>query len=118
MMGARVDPRHWEMPLRAGATPKTWVNTEGLVAPPTMDLRHSTSVFFPVHEGVVLRFQKGASTVIDGGYFRCAWYESDRSFLSRFANSANDFTTPIPAGARWIRVSYPDDCHPRVTATI
>ncbi len=90
-----------------------WINAAGEVVETNYDyaVMHD---YIPVEPGKTLTFSKTDSVIIDGGFWRWSWHDADKNFISRQADSSNEFQWVVPDGAHYIRVSYPMDAYPQI----
>ncbi|HEL1628917.1 TPA: hypothetical protein TXL51_000363 [Streptococcus suis] len=66
-----------------------------------------------VDTGAKYTFSKVTKTGNDN-YWRVNYLDQDYQFVNRFANDSNKFTITIPAGVRYIWVSYPDNANCKI----
>lgn len=93
--------------IRSTETADTWIDTSGNVSVKT---EHSTSDYISIEPSTDYMFTKSESTVSDGGYFRYAWYDANRTYLGKSNHNSNEFLWTSPSNAYYIRISYPTDC--------
>jgi predicted nucleic acid-binding Zn-ribbon protein len=98
--------------IRATETPNTWIPLNGIVSPHN---NHATSDYIAVIPNQTYAFSKINSEVATDypGYFRWAWYDEEKNYISRQASSDNEFLWEVPNGAYFVRISYPDDSSPK-----
>lgn len=96
--------------IRSRETKNTGVNTVGDI---TVMNGCATSDYIEVTPDEVLAFSKKNSSTTDG-YFRWAWYSSDKTYINREPNNSHSFLWTVPKEAKYIRVSYPMDAFPKV----
>src|SRR5690606_34846429 len=97
--------------IRSTEEKGTWVDVSGKVLPQP---NHSTSDYIPVEPNTDYMFTKSDSNLArDGGYFRWAWYDENKNYIGRRADSRNEFLWTTPNNAHYVRISYPDDSYPK-----
>ncbi len=88
-----------------------WINISGQVVSAN---NHSTSDYIPVKPNTDYMFTKSDSNLAnDAGFFRWAWYDEDKNYISRQPNSSNEFLWTTPNNVHYVRISYPDDSYPK-----
>jgi len=97
--------------IRSTETNATMINVSGQV---DSAINHSTSDYIPVKPNTDYMFTKSDSNLAtDAGFFRWAWYDEDKNYISRSPDSRNEFLWTVPANAHFVRISYPDDSYPK-----
>ncbi|WP_053430778.1 phage tail spike protein [Halalkalibacterium halodurans] len=98
--------------IRSTEEKGTWINLSGQVVSAN---NHSTSDYIPVKPNTDYMFTKSDSNLADdAGFFRWAWYDEDKNYISRQANSSNEFLWTTPNNVHYVRISYPDDSYPKL----
>lgn len=97
--------------IRSTEEKGTWINPSGQVVSAN---NHSTSDYIPVKPNTDYMFTKSDSNLEnDAGFFRWAWCDEDKNYISRRANSSNEFLWTTPNNVHYVRISYPDDSYPK-----
>lgn len=71
---------------------------------------HSVSDYIVITPDTEYMFSRNESTVSDGGYFRYAWYDADKTYIGRASNAELQFGWVTPSTAHFVRISYPTEC--------
>ena len=95
--------------IRKTEVADTWIDSSGNIV---AHANHDTSDFIPVKAGSYM-FSRLESALVSSPFFRWAWYDSDKIYIDRQANSATSFPWTPPSGAAFVRISYPTDCSPK-----
>ena len=91
--------------VRHNETVGYYIGTDGSVTTATAC---SIGEYIAITPNTVYTFSK-TSGALDN-YFRYAWYTSDKTYISRVANSNNKFSWTSPSNAYYVRISYPTEC--------
>ncbi|GGP13580.1 phage tail spike protein [Oceanobacillus neutriphilus] len=98
--------------IRSTETENTFIDLEGGLV---VSSYRSTSDYINVVPNSDYMFSKSDSEIDynDSGFFRWAWYDENKNYISRAANSSNEFMWSVPDDAYFVRISYPKDCYPK-----
>lgn len=96
--------------IRHTETKNTYIDTSGNIVNQN---GYATSDYIELVPGGIMAFSKETVSSNDE-YFRWAWYDSNKGYISRKAENSNKFKWNVPSGARYARISYHMDCYPKV----
>lgn len=92
----------------------TYIDTTGNIVSIT---NHSTTDYIKVEPNKTYSLSKIPSVLVTvgiGGYWRYAWYDEDKVYISRTAEtSLHNLQWTIPNNAHYVRLSYPIDSQPK-----
>ena len=84
------------------------INTTGSASP-----YHMVSDYISVDNGVEYTFNKTTNPETDK-YFRIRWYDVDKEIITYVTNASNTLIYTPPTNARYVRLSYPENCNVKV----
>lgn len=92
----------------------TLVNLSGAIVSAA---NHSSTDYIKVEPNKTYSFSKIPSVLVTegiGGYWRYAWYDEDKVYISRAPEILHIFQWTIPNNAHYVRLSYPIDSQPKL----
>lgn len=100
--------------IRSSEEVGTWIDATGSIV---TALNHSTTDYIKIEPSKTYSLSKIPSVLVTegiGGYWRYAWYDENKVYISRAAEtSLHNLQGTLPSNAHYVRLSYPIDSQPK-----
>lgn len=99
--------------ITSTALKEYWINTSGVVEQSSNANKSAITDYIDILPSTDYTLTRQKSSAIDGGYFRIAWYDENKNYISRAAYGNLETHITSPENAEYIRIAYPYDAYPK-----